>query len=199
MKTTHTPNRLRTYGSLALGSTALLATHADAATIVDVNATSFNTTFSGIGTVDHLTTTSFNYLYSYVRTGSNILLPIGTTFRRASDTATVGSSTYSTSQIQYGKTYLGVSDPYQGALLNSSDNWFYATAASNTNQRVWLQFQFGNGDGSGFSIIKAVYPSSPGELPSAFAASTAVPEPSALALLTLGASGLLVRRRRNTA
>ena len=188
-------NRLRAYGSTALGTTALLASHSDAATVVDVNGTTFNTGLSGIGIVGRSGDGSASTISS-VTFSSYLAKQTSGYFRRASDATAVSFDETGTSRNFFyaNVSSEGVAAPKQGAALNSSDNWFYA-ASSDKTQRVWLQFQFGgSANGTDFSIVKAVFPETVGELPSA--QSAAVPEPSALALLSLGASGLLIRRRK---
>ena len=190
--------RLLAYGSLACGATALVSGNAEAATVVNVNATSYNTGLSDIGTIG----TTFNpgaplgpkaYLtftagsgVSVVQNGSN------NNFSRSTDSSSSpGSQTFFS-----GVLYSLNSASNLGSLLDSSDNWLFAKGVNDPNQQVWLQLHFGATTGSGFSIVNAVIPSTPGELPNAAAAATAVPESSSLALLSLGAAGLLKRRRR---
>lgn len=192
-------NLLRTYGSTALGSTALLASQSDAATVVDVNASFYDTGLSAIGTVER-TGTGDPENWSFVTIPTYVPKQTGTFFRRGTDESTVAFSTSTSRNFDYAFSNSSENpfSPKNGAELNSSDNWFYASSPDGT-QRVWLQFQFGGGaDSSNFSIIKAVYPDAVGELPSAQSAA-AVPEPSAIALLSLGVSGLLIRRRKQAA
>lgn len=194
-------NRLRAYSSTALGTTALLASQSDAATIINVNSSTFNTGLSNIGTISR-TGTGVPYSNSSIQVTGSFLMTdkMSSTFRRGNDANPATFVPASASSVNYAFNNYGGSSAQSNAILNSSDNWFYFKGPTNQSQQVWLQFKFGGlGDGSGFSIVKAVYPDSPGQLTNALAASTAVPEPSALALLSLGASGLLVRRRRKTA
>ena len=193
-------SRLRAYSSAALGATAVLATHADAATVVPVNSATFDTTFSSLGTVSRGSRELFSNEFQTVAFTGSAAYTQSNYFHRGNDTATVIIDTIGRNSFDYAKSYApGDTNSSSAALLNSDDNWFYAVGETDNSQRVWLQFQFGDGEGNGFSIVNAVYPDYEGELPSAFAAANAVPEPSALALLTLGASGLLARRRRNAA
>jgi hypothetical protein len=187
--------RLRAYGSTALGTTALLASHSDAATVVDVNGTTYSTGLSGIGDIARAGSGGL-YQSASVTTSAFVLKQSGYNFfQRGNNITAVAFSANPISSFQY--SYQG-NQAQKGAVLNSSDNWMLARSTDST-QEVWLQFSFGdNGDGTDFSILKAVFPDTVGELPSAASAS-AVPEPSALALLSLGASGLLIRRRNKAA
>jgi hypothetical protein len=189
--------RLLAYGSLACGATALVSGNAEAATVVDVNATSYNTGLSDIGTVG----TTFNpsapfgpKAYLTFTAGSGVSAQQNGSyniFSRSTDSSSPMGFQTSSSFL-----YSLNNGPSNGALLNSNDNWLFAKGVNDPNQQLWLQLQFGATTGSGFSIVRAVIPSTPGELPTAAAASAAVPETSSLALLSLGAAGLLKRRRR---
>lgn len=190
-------NRLRAFGSTALSTTALLASHSDAATVVDVNGTSYNTGLAGIGTIGRSGNGGI-YQGASVTTSATIMMASEFLhFRRGNDGGPVEFSIYTTNGFQYSYKNFQGHQARNGAVLNSGDNWLYAKSNVDPDQQVWLQFQFGSlGNGTDFSILKAVFPDSPGQLNTALAASTAVPEPSALALLSLGASGMLIRRRK---
>lgn len=200
-----TPNRLLAYGSLALGSTTILATQADAATVVDIDNNTYDTSFAGIGVVQHYSVISHGNDKTYTTRGVDITVgvssPGGDFFRRSTDATQVtvsGSNTrFAYAQTQQGNYTETQTVALNGAQLNSTDNWFYAVDEVDTDQRLWLQFSFGNNDGN-FSIVKAVIPEA-GETLDNAAAASAVPEPSAMALLALGAGGLLIRRRREAA
>ncbi|WP_035612686.1 PEP-CTERM sorting domain-containing protein [Haloferula sp. BvORR071] len=203
MQHSSTSSRLLSYGSLTLGTTALLSGNADAATVVNVNATSYNTGLANIGTVS-LSTTSFTfpvppYTPTYkgrITLGDNLVGTAEAPFQRAgSGVSFAPDTTTDSSLIEYWN-----GGTVNGAVLGS-DNWLYAVSNTDSSQRVWLQFNFNMTTSTAVtgSIIKAVFPSSIGELPTAQLASSAVPEPSALALLSLGAGGLVLRRRRRAA
>jgi hypothetical protein len=119
-------------------------------------------------------------------------------FLRGTDTTSQAPDGGTITSREYGRSGYQASSAYF-AELNSSDNWFYVNAASDSTQRAWLQFNFGNGDGSGFSIVKAVILEEGDDIDNAAAAASAVPESSTMALLALGAGGLLIRRRREAA
>lgn len=179
--------RCLTYGSLTFGSMAMTPSALDAATVVDVNTKPFDTGLSAIGSVAFANlafSDNFFLLFSSI-----VLHAEGEEFRRGDDNSPI--SPYGG---DFGLGYTSDGLPLNGALLNSTDNWFYAISETDNSQRVWLQFHF-TGDGNG-TIVKAVFPSFIGELPSA-AAAAAVPEPSSLLLLSLGTSGLLIRRRKS--
>lgn len=206
MQTTKsTPNRLLAYGSLALGSTSILATQADAATVVDINSTFYDTGLSGIGVIQDYSTSRNGYGKTYttssVEATGTVRIPLSGVFKRSTDTTPVTFSGESV-RFEYADTsYIGGGQTEEravnGAILNSSDNWFYAVDDVDGTQRLWLQFDFGNNDGT-FSIVKAVIPGE-GETIDNAAAASAVPESSTMALLALGATGLLIRRRREAA
>jgi hypothetical protein len=202
-----TPSRLLAYGSLALGSTTILATQADAATVVDVNSTTYNTGLSGIGTIAHNSNSGSEfgdpnkaYTDSYV-TFSSAVATNGQ-FLRGSDTDSQARPSGSITTFQYGRSGWN-GGPRNSAELNSSDNWFYVNAANDSTQRAWLQFHFGDASESGdFSIVKAVFLDEGDTIDNAYAASnvSAVPEPSHMAaLFAMGASGILLSRRRQAA
>ena len=184
-------SRLLAYGTVACGATAMLAGNAEAATIVNVNSSTYATGLSDLGTFQ-TTTTLKGYLRVIGSTGVSSPSADGVFVQRAASATNVtfSGSTTSGFAIGYG------SSGWNGVQMNSSDNWFYAVASSNPSQRMWLQLQFGGSMTSGFTIVKAVIPDVVGELPSASHAANAVPETSSLALLSLGAAGLLKRRRR---
>lgn len=190
-----TSHRLLAYGSIALGSTAVLATQADAATIVDINSNTYDTGFEGIGTIELFSSSSEmagkTYVTSQVEFTVGAKMTAGGFFRRSADDIPVSffGSDY---LFSYGNTTspnpgFVEQTGQNGALLNSTDNWFYAVAEDDGSQRLWLQFSFGNNDGN-FSIVKAVIPGEGETINNAAAAASAVPEPSAIALLA--------RRRR---
>jgi hypothetical protein len=204
MKPSSRTTRLLSYRSLSLGSTAILATQAEAATVVNVNATTFDTGLSGIGTVGF----HFNpepdmaESKSYVTFSGSVFVDMAGSFRRGDDTNnfSVGNYPSSTVQIQYASEKNAPPAGSNGAVLNSSDNWLYAVSSPDQSQRVWLQFQFWSGTGGNDGLIlRAVFPDFEGELPNPAAAVAVVPEPSALILLSLGATGLAMRRRRTAA
>lgn len=192
-------NRLLAYGSLALGATGMASHHAEAATVVDVNAATFDSTLSNFGTigfaqrVDEVNGPKGDVTFSGTGVTVHQGLNSGAPIQQATEDV-LSPDLDPTVAILYS----GGTNPKGGAYLNSDNNWIYATGATDPDQRLWLQMEFGDGTGGG-TIVTAIYPSFAGELPDAAAAASLVPEPSALALLSLGASGLLARRRRSVA
>lgn len=191
-------SRLRTYSSLAIGATALLGAHSEAATIIDVNAATFETTFSSIGTVGTKAVITGAYESRYVTFSEPVYIS-NKGFYRGTDAATVARSFFQVNDFAYFSKFSSYPPDSANNAERGSDNWLPVSGGSDDSQQLWLQFDFGFDEGNSFSIVKAVYPDYEGELLSAFDAANAVPEPSALALLALGASGLLVRRRRQAA
>jgi hypothetical protein len=195
-------SRLKHYASSALGTTTLLATHSDAATVIQVGSQSYNTGLSGIGTVSVNPVDPGPHGPAFVTTSTLVYWggDKSGVFQRGTSTQALTdfSGTY--------KQYAGISEsgsyPTSGALLNSDDNWARLRSLDGT-QEVWMQFDFGEGLGGSTGIVKIVYPSTVGQFATAAEASaatnqnvSAVPEPSsAFGLLALGASGLLIRRR----
>jgi hypothetical protein len=189
---TTSSNRLLAYGSLACSATAFLPGSAEAATVINVNAGSYNTGLSNLGTIVSTSYKGYGYLH-FTGTGvSRISGPGDDDFDRGANTESVTPIAGSRTTIWF----MDYSMPVSGAVSNSDDNWFYAIGAADNSQRMWIQFQLGNHSNSGFSIVNLVIPDFAGELPSASHAANAVPETSSLALLSLGAAGLLKRRRR---
>lgn len=185
-----TSSRLLAYGTLACGATAMLSGNAEAATVVTINSASYDTGLATLGTVSATNKGYPNKGYLHF-SGTGVAFPNGTLFHRGNDSTVVTPSGSAGTNFQFSNN-----GPVNGALANSSDNWFYAFGSTDNSQRVWLQLHFGNSSTTDFSIVTAVIPTSAGELPSASAAAAAVPETSSLALLSLGAAGLLKRRRR---
>ena len=186
-------SRLRVYSTLACGATAVIAGNAEAATIVPINSGSYDTGLSNLGTVQSTNIVGDKGYLNF--SGSGVSVPSANGFfQRGSDTTNVNLSGSGTS-FRFSDYVAPQTIPQNGAQLSSNDNWFYAVGSTDNTQRMWLQLEFGSQSNVGFSIVKAVIPSFAGELPNAAAAS-AVPETSSLALLSLGAAGLLKRRRR---
>lgn len=186
-------NRLLAYGSAACGAAAVLTGNSEAATIINVNASSYNTGLSNLGTISATGGYKGTANLHFSGTGVSLISGPGNDhFDRAVDIGTVTPRTGSSVNFQFLGEY---GESVSGSARNSSDNWFYAFGATDSSQRMWIQLQFGGYGTSGFSVVKLVIPSFEGELPSASHAA-AVPESSSLALLSLGAVGLLKRRRR---
>lgn len=187
--------RLRSYGTAAVGTTAVLATQAEAATVLMPGSPDFNTTLEGIAGILSVSSSGTSTPTTYVN--FSIGVQTDKNFRRGTSTSsiTLGSAKNSLYFAEFNKNGQRVSA--FDAALNSTDNWLYVRNNSDSTKGGWLQFSFGNGSvEEGFSVVKLVAVDSVNEIPTAAGAATAVPEPSALALLSLGASGLLIRRRR---
>lgn len=90
--------------------------------------------------------------------------------------------------------------PFGGAVLGSNQN--YANISFNGPDGVYegvAQFYL-NGNGGGYLVATARNgTNTPLSISAGKAAIMAVPEPSGLALLALGAGGLLIRRKRMVA
>ncbi len=192
--------RLLSYGSLTLGATTLLSGNADAATVVIVNSTSYNTGLSNIGTATLAVTPAGSYFKGQFQLGGQLVGTGENVFQRGgSGVSFTPDGSFDGPTIDYSSSFF--LNMQSGAVVGS-DNWLYAVSSVDSSQRVWLQMNFNQVTGSNpvtGSIVKAVFPSFAGELPTAQAASSAVPEPSAMALLSLGATGLVMRRRRRAA
>ena len=191
MKSTTPSCRLLAYGSLTCGATALLSSNVEAATLVQVYASSYDTGLSSFGTISSTVQTEGTKAY-VTFSGTGVSLPSGNTFRRGSDTSAFTVQAGSGTQF----TFINGTNSKGGSELNSSDNWFYAVGSQDATQRMWLQLHFGNSTNEGFQIVPALILGEGETIDNAAAAATAVPETSSLALLSLGAAGLLKRRRR---
>jgi len=192
MKSTTPSCRLLAYGSLTCGATALLSSNVEAATLVQVYASSYDTGLSNFGTISSTVQTEGTKAY-VTFSGSGVSFPYGNIFRRSSDTSAFTLQP-GASGTQF--TFINGTNSKGGSELNSSDNWFYAVGSQDATQRMWLQLHFGNSTNEGFQIVSALILGEGETIDNAAAAATAVPETSSLALLSLGAAGLLKRRRR---
>lgn len=190
MKNTTPSSRLFAYGTLTCGATALLSGNLEAATVIEIDSSTYDTGFSSIGTISStLNGEKGNINFS----GSGVSVTYGDLFLRASDATQVVMEPGTSSQSF---SFSNADSPKGSAQLNSSDNWFYAVGAADATQRMWLQLRFGPSGNEGFQIVAALKLDEGEVIDNAAAASAAVPETSSLALLSLGAMGLLKRRRR---
>jgi hypothetical protein len=193
MKTTTSSSRLFAYGTLTCGTTALLSGNVEAATVVPINASSYDTGLSNFGTISSSVQTGGEMDKAYVAfSGTGVSFPNGSSFRRASDTSPATVQAASSTQF----AFIDGAAPKGSSELNSSDNWFYAVGSQDPTQRMWLQFHFGDSMNEDFSVVAALVLDAGETIDNPAAAAAAVPETSSLALLSLGAASLLKRRRR---
>lgn len=112
---------------------------------------------------------------------------------------TAGSDLATFDSFGYGQYTAGVV-PFGGATLGSNQN--YANISFNGSDGVYEgvgQFYL-DGNGGGYLVATAINDTNtPLSISAGKAAIMAVPEPSGLALLALGAGGLLIRRKRMVA
>lgn len=200
-------NRLLAYTGLAAAATGFASSHAEAATVVNLGPGTrvHDTTITGIGSIS---------LISYVNTNtksavefsnsvniyqfdpSNIILHGENNAPLTTSNAGTRLS-YAWSSVGPAPDYTVSASPKNGAQLNSADNWLFVHALTPEEGSAWIQFYL-DGTNSGY-LASLVIPDFEGELPSAASAAALVPEPSSLMLLSLGATGVLARRKRKVA
>lgn len=190
-------NRLATYLTAGLGA-GCLAGQADAAITV---------TFYGPGAQSPFTVpatpTGFEIGNSFEAGKLCIIadyLPISAAFSSAGAYFTNGSDHAGFDTHGYGE-YTSANLATQGAVLNSNQNYANITfnGANDGVYEAVAQFYL---DGNGGGYLVALARNDDNSALSISAGKTAidaVPEPSGLALLALGAGGLLARRRRQVA
>ena len=193
---TSSPNRLATYLTAGLG-VGCIAGEADAAITV---------TLYGTGAQNHTTTPAtpfgidvglgFDLVSRYVTDSTNAMVAFGTDmiyFTGGTDLIGLEGANWG-----YGEYFS--SGVVNGATLNSSNNFANITfnGADGVYEAVG-QFYL-DGAGGGYLIAMAINDDGSAlTISQGKAAIDAIPEPSGLALLALGAGGLLARRRRNAA
>lgn len=200
-------NRLLAYTGLAAAATTFASSHAEAATVVNLGPGTrvYDTTITGIGSISLLSYTSGN-AKSAVEFSSlvNIYEFDSTNIILRGDNSTALTTSFEGTRFTYASIsdgpppdYAPVASPKNGAQLNSADNWLFVHATTPEEGGAWIQFYL-DGTNTGY-LASVVIPDFEGELPSAASAAALVPEPSALMLLSLGATGVLARRKRKVA
>lgn len=194
-KVTH---KLAAYLGAGIGA-GCLAGQSEAATIVTLYGPGAQNT-----TTTPATPAGFNIGFGYYP-GSRYVAESGAA-RVAFSTAgnsyfTSGGDLDASTGLNWGfGTYLYEGSAVNGAILNSDQN--FANISFDGNDGVYEgvgQFYL-TGDGTGYLVALAVNDDATAlSISAGVDAIEAVPEPSGLALLALGAGGLMVRRRRKAA
>lgn len=193
---TSSPNRLATYLTAGLGA-GCIAGEADAATIVTLygpGAQSPSTTPAAPLGID--VGSRFDLVSRYVADAFYAVVAFGT----SKTYFTNGADLTGLNQADWGYGEYFDSGVANGATFNSSNN--FANISFNGADGVYEavgQFYL-DGAGGGYLVAMAINDDGSAlTISQGKAAIDAIPEPSGLALLALGAGGLLARRRRNAA
>jgi hypothetical protein len=186
--------RLTTYLTVGLGA-GCLAGHADAATVV---------TFYGPGAQNSFTTPATPAGFdigSFLTEGNRYVVNSATAFAAYSNSGGYFSNGSDLVMDSYGYGQYFKSDAaINGAVLGSSQNYANISFDSGTGPYEAVGQFYLDGAGGGYLIALARNDDNSAlSISAGKAAIDAVPEPSALALLALGAGGLLARRKRPSA
>jgi hypothetical protein len=184
-------SRLATYLTVGLGA-GCLAGHADAATVVSFYGPGAKNSFSTPATPPGIDVGSF------VTAGNRYLVDSATAFAAFSYSGGYFTNGSDLVIANYGNgQYFQAGGAINGAVLGSNQNYANLSFDSGTGPYEAVGQFYLDGAGGGYLVALARNDDNSAlSISDGKAAIDAVPEPSSLVLLALGAGGLLARRKR---